>query len=288
MENPEGRIVHPFPQTRPDVEIAETEEPIGEVDCLELRWWFGIPRPGDRTMRASYDAETLELCWVLDMEATAPARIHGIDCVEMQVSEWSVESRQWTESLLFYARTEDAGESRWIAVVSEEDGKKVFLTLLDEGFESQWGASDNPVRRLYDDGRYRLRPDGSYETTDGAGLGAGTYDVTIGGKTFRCLRVLEPDLSEPGGGELTEAYVERGGRTVFHRRYDGRFYRGGDLLKQYPENPRITVDGNIYVQCDCTGRAHDDITNASLGETWDTAHPWRAIGPGVWRGTSGR
>jgi hypothetical protein len=265
MEISEGRIGHPFPPTRPNVQIAESRATIDEIDSVELRWWFGIPRPGDRTMRASYDAETLELRRVTDMEATAPARVHGIDCVEMRVSEWSVERGRKTAGLVFYARVEDDSESRWIAVVSEEDGKKVFLTLLDEGFESQWGASANRARRLYDDGRYRVQPDGSYTTTSGTGLGAGTYDVTIGEETFRCLRVLEPDLAEPEGGELNEVYVERGGRTVFHRRYDGRFYRGGDLLREYPDHPRITIDGCVYVQCDCTGKAHDDITDTSLG-----------------------
>lgn len=265
MTEPEGRTQHPFPLRRPDVEMSESEEPIGEVDCVELRWWFGIPRLGDRTMWASYDAETLELAWVTDMEATGSARVHGVDCVEVQASEWSAETGRKTKGHVFYARVEEAAESRYIAVLSEQGGQKELFTLLDEGFEHDWGASLNPARRLYDDGRYRLRPDGTYETTRGTGLGAGTYDVTIGGRTFRCLRVLEPDLGEPEGGELTEAYVERGGRTVFHRRYDGRFYRGGDLLEQYPENPRITIDGNVYVQCDCTGRAHDYIMDTSLG-----------------------
>jgi len=202
---------------------------------------------------------------VTDMKATALARFHGIDCVEMQVKEWSVESGRETDSLVFYARVEDADESRWIAIISEKNGKRVFSTLLDEEFESQWGASANCTRKLYDDGRYQLQSDGSYKTTNGIGLGAGVYDVTIGGKTFCCLRVLEPDLGEPEGGELNEVYVERGGRTVFHRRYDGRFFRGMDLLQKYPDHPRITIDDYLYVQCDCTGRAHDDITNTSLG-----------------------
>jgi hypothetical protein len=265
MENPEGRIGHPFPPIRPNVEIAESEAKIDEIDFVELRWWFGIPRLAGRTMWASYDAETLGLRRVTDMEATALARIHGIDCVEMRVGEWSVELGRKTDELVFYARVEDDGESRWIAVVSQEDEKNVFLTLLDEGFESQWGASANRARKLYDDGRYRARPDGTYETTNGTGLGAGTYDVTVGEETFCCLRVLEPGLAEPEGGELNEVYVERGGRTVFHRRYDGRFFRGGDLLREYPDRPRIAIDGYVYVQCDCTGKAHDDITDTSLG-----------------------
>jgi hypothetical protein len=265
MENPDTLIEHPFPPARPNVEIAESGEPIREVDCLELRWWFGVPRVGHRTMRASYDADTLELAWVTEMEATGPATVRGVECVRMRADEWSAETGRKTDGRVFYARVEEDEESRWLAVAPEGDGEGELFTFLDEHFASQWGASANPARTLYDDGRYRLLPDGSYETTEGTGLGAGTYDVTVGGNTFRCLRVLEPDLSEPGGGELTEAYVEGGGRTVFHRRYDGRFYRGGDLLERYPDHPRITIDGNLFVQCDCSGRAHDDITDTSLG-----------------------
>jgi hypothetical protein len=265
MEEPGGRVGHPFPPIRPNVEIVESPEHLDGVDHAELRWWFAVPRLGDRTAWASYDADTLELDRVTEMVATAPARVHGIDCVEVRVTERSAESGRKTKSLVFYAQVEEDSESRWIAVVSERGDKKVLFTLLDGGFGSQWGESTNPSRRLYDDGRYRLRPDGSYATTGGTGLGAGTYDVTIGGVTFRCLRVLEPDLSEPEGGELNELYVDqRSGRTVFHRRYDGRFYRGGDLLREYPDHPRITIDGNVFVQCDCSGKAHDDITHTPL------------------------
>jgi hypothetical protein len=206
------------------------------VDCVEPRWWFGISRPGDRTMRATYDAETLGLAWVTDMEATGPAMVHGIDCAEVRVEEWSAETGRKMNNLVFYARAEEDAESRWVAVVSEEGGMRVLFTLVDEHFESQWGASANPARKLYDDGRYRLRPDGSYETTDGTGLEAGTYDVTVGG------------------------------RTVLRRQYGGRFhYKKVDQLRRYPNHPRLTIDGNVYVQCDCTGRAHDDVTDTALG-----------------------
>ena len=265
MDNTEERIDYPFPLIRPNVEIAKSQATIDEIDCVELRWWFGIPRLGDHTMWASYDADTLELAWVTDMKASTPARIHGMDCVEVRVSEWSVESGLEVDNHVFYARVEDDSESRYVAVVKRSGGKMELYTVFDDDFEYEWGASLNPSRKLYDDGRYQVQPDGSYKTTNGTGLGAGTYDVTIGGKTFHCLRVLEPDLDEPEGGELSEVYVEGGGRTVFHRRYDGRFYRGGDLLHQYPDHPRITIDDCMYVQCDCTGKAHDYIMDTSLG-----------------------
>lgn len=265
MLNSEVSISHPFPPTRPNVGIVKSETTIDEIDCVELRWWFAIPQLGDHTMRASYDADTLELRWITDMEATSLAKVHGIDCMELQVNERSVE-RGWSDNrLVFYACLEDSGESRWIAVISEKEGKKELTTHLDEEFEDQWGASANRCRKLYDDARYELQPDGSYRVTEGRGLGAGVYDVTIGDKTFCCLRVLEVDPAEPGGGELNEVYVERGGRTVLHRRYDGRFLRGVDLLRKYPDHPRITIEDQVYVQSDCTGRAHDDISSTSLG-----------------------
>jgi hypothetical protein len=203
--NAEPRRKNRPPLSPGQAKRRDRREPIGKVDCVELRWWFGIPRPGHRTMRGSYDADTLELAWVIDMEATGPARVRGVDCVRIRADEWSAECGRKTQSLVFYVRVEEDAESRWVAVLSDAEGKKDLFTFLDEEFESQWGTSANPARGLYDDGRYRPQPGGSYETTGGIGLGAGTYDFTIGWNSFRCLRVLEPDLSEPGGGELTEA-----------------------------------------------------------------------------------
>ena len=46
-----------FPPIRPDVEIVESADEIGEIDCAELRWWFAIPWPGDHTTWATYDAK---------------------------------------------------------------------------------------------------------------------------------------------------------------------------------------------------------------------------------------
>ena len=251
---------HPFPPMRPDIRLVQSTEKLDEIDCLELRWWFAVPQLGDHTMWASYEADTLELSSVTDMVATGPARIHQVDCIEIQVNEW-LRGEGWTiAKRLIYGKIEEIDESRWIAVITQSEGKKVFFTFVDEGFDVEWGG--NHTRKLYDDGRYQLQADGSYKIADGKGLGAGVYDVTIGENTFCCLRVLDPDLSVPEGGELVEAYVERRGRTVFFRRYDGRFYRGTDLAQKYPSNARIVINGVVYVHCDCSGRAHDIITNS--------------------------
>ena len=99
---------HPFPQTRPAVKISKSTEKVDEIDFVELRWWFAIPQLGDRTMWASYDAETLELTSVKDMVATVPASIHRVDCTEIQINEWSREQGWRLADGFFYSRITEA------------------------------------------------------------------------------------------------------------------------------------------------------------------------------------
>lgn len=258
---PDDTIKHSFPQMRPEVQIVESSEKITEVDCPELQWWFAVPQMGESNLWAAYNGETMELEAVVEMVPTTAAQIQGIDCVELQVREWA-STPDWPDPVdLFYASLDDT-YSRWISVVNVVDQKKIFSTIGDDAFEEQWGG---PIkRRIVDDGRYQLQRDGSYTITDGQGLGAGTYDVTIGENTFHCLRVLDADISLPHGDELAEVFIERGGRTVFFRRYDGRYLRGHDLIEKFPNNRRIVIDDITYVHSDCTGWFHDSLTEASL------------------------
>ena len=255
---------HPFPQKRPDVKIVESDDRISEVNCSELQWWFAVPEMGEPHFRAEYDANTLELDVIVEMTPTASATIRGINCVELRVEEWLV-PRDWPPGGvpdLMYATIDDT-YTRWISVVDTIDGKRVSNTIGDDGFEEQWGGPAK--RRIVDDGRYQLQADGSYKITDGQGFGAGTYDVTIGENTFHCLRVLDVDISDPHGGELAEVFVESSnGRTVFFRRYDGRYLRGHDLVAKYPNNRRIVINDVVYVHSDCSGWSHDQLTSFSL------------------------
>mgnify|MGYP001121918927 CR=1 FL=1 len=264
----QGERSHPFPPTRPDISIVESTEKIDQIDCRELRWWFAIPLLGDHTLWASYDANTLELESVTDMMATVPTRIHQVDCTEIQINKWS-RAKGWAiADSIVYGKIERK-ETRWIAVITKREGKKVFSTFLDEGFHIDWGGCG--PRKLYDDGRYQLQADGSYKITNGKGLGAGVYDITIGVNKFRCLRVLDPDPSVSERGELVEAYLESEGRTVLLRGFNSRFWGKGrtDWSEKYPRNARIIIDACMYVHSDCTGRAHDIITNTALA-----VHPW--------------
>ena len=259
---PPGEVAdHPFPPTRPDIKIVESSERIDEVDCQELQWWFAIPKMGETYMWAEYDGETQKLDAVTEMTPTMPAIIRDIECVEIQFKEWLANDWPPTPNLMYATINETHTE--WVSVVDTINGKRIFNTIGDEWFEDQWGPALK--RRIVDDGRYQLQPDGTYKLTDSTGFGAGTYDVTIGENTFHCLRVLDVDISNEHGGELAEVYIEKGGRTVFFRRYDGRFLRGHDLVSKFPNNIQIVINDVVYVHSNCTGWFHDTFTLASLG-----------------------
>ena len=261
IELPGEVVDHPFPPTRPDIKIVESSERIYEVDCQELQWWFAIPKMGETYMWAEYDGETQKLDAVTEMTPTMPAIIRDIECVEIQFKEWLANDWPPTPNLMYATINETHTE--WVSVVDTINGKRIFNTIGDEWFEDQWGPALK--RRIVDDGRYQLQPDGTYKLTDGTGSGAGTYDVTIGENTFHCLRVLDVDISNEHGGELAEVYIEKGGRTVFFRRYDGRFLRGHDLVSKFPDNIQIVINDVVYVHSNCTGWFHDTFTLASLG-----------------------
>ncbi|MDE0311995.1 MAG: hypothetical protein OXI52_06995 [Caldilineaceae bacterium] len=260
-------FTYPFPAIRPSISVAKSRQEILQIDLPELQWWPIVPSLGHHAMQATYEADTRELSAVTEMRATSLARIHDLDCVEIAVRERAIRE-DWDvpgSPQLFYARL-DEKETRWLGVVQQMDERKVLRTFNDEGFEADWGRGAE--RKICDDGRYRPQPDGSYRTTDRKGIGAGTFDVTIGGRTFHCLRVWDTLGSPPSEhAELAEAFIAESGRLVFYRQYRGRQMGPGniDWAIKYPENPTIVIDGCVYVHCNCTGRAHDLITNTAIG-----------------------
>ncbi len=258
---------HPFPATRPSISITESDKKISQLDLTELQWWPIVPSLGYHSMQATYEADTQELSAVTEMAATSLASIHDLDGVEITVRErairedWDVPGRPH----LFYAKL-DEKETRWLGVVQQMGEERVLRTFKDEGFEADWGRAAE--RKICDDGRFQRQSDGTYHTTDGRGMGAGACDVSIGGRTFHCLRAWDTFGAPPSErAELAEAFIEEGGRVVLYREYWGRQMGRGDTdwALKHPDNLKIVIDGCVYVHCNCTGRAHDLITNTAIG-----------------------
>ncbi|MFO7900171.1 MAG: hypothetical protein R6V58_14070 [Planctomycetota bacterium] len=218
----------PFPRTRPGIVIGPSRAEPFAVECPELRWWFAVPAPGERTRWATYDPPTGGLSGASDLRAVRPARVHGVDCVEIEVRDWEPKAGGAAPWRMFARLTETT--AGWLATLKlDEDGTRELFTCLDEGFDDDWGEAP---RRLEDRGRFRETDDGVYVQSDdrslrtGGAIGLGVARVRIGQRAFTCLRVLDLDEGQPDErGILMEGYLTRAGRTILCRRYMWRTAR---------------------------------------------------------------
>lgn len=246
----------PFPLQRPKIDITPSDGEFA-LDCRELRWWHIVPEIGSSARYATYHAPDWHLTKTTSAHATGPSRVHGQDCVRIDVSERDA-SGTAHDSLTMYGRLAD-NEAQWLAVVARHGQREDIFTYLDEGWESQWGG--HLPRRLADTGAFVDHGSGEVASAKppmaGGVLegGAGVFDVTVGDRRFRCLRILHLDLDlgdEATGddqGLLIEAYLTEDGRTLLCRRYNGRLRPRTDAPwdQRFPNSPRMIVDGMTYV-----------------------------------------
>jgi hypothetical protein len=245
----------PFPLQRPDITIVPSEDPPFEVDFKEFACWFAVPEVGDHTLWAIYDPPDWRLTSYCDMKAICAASVHGIDGVEIIAMDHELDERHTLHPWTFFARITDE-RVEVLATISLEQGKRVVYTMLDELFAENWGDKQRRVRHT---ARFEEQADGSYiqraeRLCPGETLEAmGTYRVTVGARSFTCLRVLDVKHEITEEDVLIEAYLTPEGRTVLDRRYNGRMWRrtkGGDKPpwdEEFPEHNRIVIDGVTFV-----------------------------------------
>jgi hypothetical protein len=215
-----------------------------------------------------YDPPEWRLAYYYDLKALRPAVVHGIEGVEIASLEHEIGDKEQLSPTTFFARLTES-HVQCLATMFLQDNRRRLYTLLDEGFDEDWGESQRRVRQT---GRLVQQPDGSYRQCPehlqpGEDVEAmGVYQVTIGGRSFTCLRVLDvaPVFTEKD--ILMEAYLTREGRTILCRRYNGRqWHREPGRAhadkppwdERFPMHNRIVIDGVTFVHWyDClTDRA---------------------------------
>jgi hypothetical protein len=269
----------PFPRQRPDITITPSEEPAFEVDWRELAWWFAIPEVGDHTVWAIYDPPEWRLTSYTDMQALRPAEVHGIDGVEIATSAHEIADMEHPHPWTFFARLTER-RVQYLATMSLQNGTRRLYTLLDEGFDEDWGESQRCVRQTgrfvqQADGSYRQRAEHLHPGEDAEGIGV--CQVTIGDRSFTCLRVLDVGHVLTEDGILMEGYLTREGRTILCRRYNGRqWHREPGRAhadkppwdERFPTHNRIVIEGVTFVHWyDCLSDRACGIGAGSLEDT---------------------
>lgn len=264
MAHRQGSKKQPFPVRRPEIVITELQTKPFSVDCPELRWWSIIPKVGEWALFARYHPPQWKLTDIYEMQAVRPAKIHDIDGVEIDISEWKPKTGWMPSAWTMYGRLTEE-KAQYLAKLFVHDGKRIMWTFLDEGFNDDWGESP---RRVENRDCFVLQKDGSfkqvYTPLELEAIGTGVFSVKIGERSFTCLRVydLKGSVKDKAsrGGELTEGYVTQTGRTVLVRQYCpvgfpfDRFEN-----KVADENTQIVIDGVTFMHW------YDSLSNLAFG-----------------------
>ncbi len=240
-----------FPAKRPAIEIRALAESPPQVDCRELRWWYIVPTLGEAASFAAYEAPDWTLGTIATLSAAASAKVHDATGVRIDVAECRSGEPVQDGIRTMFGRLSER-EAEWLATIERDDGDERLRTYLDPHWAEDWGAVP---RRLGDAGAFQERSSGVLETPgDDTLCGVrGVFDVRIGGRRLRCVRVLDLDLlgrpARDEAGLLIEAYLSFDGRTVLCRRYNARRWRGEDVPwdQRLPASASLVIDGATYV-----------------------------------------
>jgi RNA polymerase sigma-70 factor (ECF subfamily) len=263
-----------FPERRPEITVTRSAGQPFSIDLRELAWWFIVPEVGERVRWAEYeqtrDGSAPKLTEVNGMVARRPAVVHGRECVEIEVDEQALPDRsglvprghppdaEYQRSRV-WGRLDDA-EVQWVAYESTRrgDGTRELQTFLDESWEYNFGS----LSRLIEDKDYLTeRPDGTLERSPDTPnmFSSGLFDLRIGEREFACMRVFDIEADATEADTLLLAYLNREGRTVMTRRYNGNRWgkldqpphrTGGTEMtweEELPHADRLVIDGMTYV-----------------------------------------
>ena len=225
------------------------------VKWEELMGWFLVPKLGEELSWGMYDQPSGKCDHVYDMKVTGRAKVHGIEGVELTARESSYSKKEEVINRTFVAQLTDT-HCRYLATIRNDNGVRNFITFLDgEEFMNCWGfGEDNCGNETNLAPKGDIKREGNVITTAKKDFlldVVGRYEVTICGKTYDTVCVM--DVQTYNNGVVSEQFLDQNGRTILWRRFNKNDwhverYGGKPWSEQLPENDRLIVDGETYVQ----------------------------------------
>lgn len=248
-----------MPEKMPQYTIVPSNEPAFSVDYSELLGWFIVPREGERVQWGMYHAPDHRRTMRAALEVTGKAQIHGLTGVKIQVKEYDpapseqLDAQNPVERTIYGQLTDT--HSRILAESHRKQGTEELYTFLDgDAFTKNWGfGPDNQGFPIHQSPRGILKKEGNYvevrKPEEWACDVVGRYAVTIGGKTYDTVLMLDVECYDKG--VLMETYVDETGRTVLWRRFNrddwAMHHFGQRWSEKLPENEQLMVDDTLYV-----------------------------------------
>ena len=247
-----------LPKILPEYTIVKSDLPPFPVRWEEVMGWFIVPRLGETLQWGMYDFPERTLTEWDEMAVIGKAQVHGIEGVEITSIAHDPMDCNATDvsqdvARRFVAQLTDT-HCRLLAESHVQDGVRRFYTFLDgPDFLDNWGfGEDNCGNAIH------LAPRGDI-TRDGDRITAapkpglldivGRYAVTIGGKTYDTVCVV--DIDAYNADAVSEQYLDRNGRTVLWRRFNPDHWHadryGATWSERFPHSERLWVNGKLHV-----------------------------------------
>jgi len=244
-----------FPKTLPEYTIEKKETPAFSVRWEEITGMFIVPKVGEKLQWAMYDRPSRVMNGFYDMEVTGRVMLHGIEGTEIKGvyrDDKGVEPDHFYLVQLTNTHIRYLGES----YIGRKDGIRHFLTFLDgDEFLDEWGMGEDNCGR-----EVNLTPKGIIrQTLDNQLICAqqealdmvGCYTVTLLGKTYDTVRVVDISRYKQGSTVAVEYFLDRNGRTILWRRFNHNDWAINRYKKQWtqalPDSEQITINGETFV-----------------------------------------
>lgn len=242
-----------LPQILPNYTIRKSEEPPFTVRHEELPGMLIVPREGEKLSFAMYDQPGGKQNGIYHMKVTGAVVIHGVHGVE--IASYYMEGNEQEEESVIFAQLTDSHCRYLGGMTTGKDGVRRITTFLDgDTFSDAYAiGEDNCGFEVDRCPKGVITACGGDLITDAKGDVSdivGRYNVTIVGKTYDTVRLIDIQLSKDSC-MMCEYYLGKNGRTVLWRRFNrddwamGRY--GKKWTEMLPDNERITINGKVYV-----------------------------------------
>lgn len=244
-----------LPEIIPEYTIKKSTEAPFSVKWEELRGLFIVPKIGEKLIWGIYEIDTKKCFEWGEMEVIGKAMVHEIEGVEIKEYRHNHFGIGKDDGDHYYIAQLTDTHCRILAENYVKDGMRKYLTFLDgDNFIAEWGYGENNCGKetnLTAMGKISEHDEKIIaENTNQLCDIVGRYNVTINGKDYDTVRVLNLD-SYYGEYVCCEQYIDANGRTILWRRFNRDDWAIDRYKKkwseQLPENDRLTVNGTTYV-----------------------------------------
>ena len=240
-----------FPEAMPPLVLKESTRPFVEVKCADEA--FIVPIVGNKNSEGTYRRNKLALvstCYV-----PKAAVIHGVFGVKIRRDTYNIRAGKLykNEKIWFSQLTDEY--IRDLATINcdcdeDDDFPTAISTFLEEGYDVIANGNDRVHGRplLIKENPPKIVDDKIYFDEYNIRYTMGTFDVTIGERTFETVKFIVVQKNN----NITENYVDTNGRLVLMRWYESvdcieqtEWYT--DEFKQHiAGNPKLIVNDIEY------------------------------------------